>query len=177
MTANRVVNRRRKVPKATSRGTSDAVVAKARGFRSAGEMYIYDGLMEKSIPFRYEDLDLRIPYVVPATDHHYNCDFALKKKDGTIMYVEYKGRWEFSDMEKHLLVQAQHPEKDIRIIFERDPTKQYVRKGSKTTYAMVCTKGLARGKWKDLSIPFTKAVVKDKKLVLPASWVAELATK
>lgn len=140
-------------------------------------MYIYDGLMDNSIPFRYEDLDLRIPYVVPATNHLYNCDFALKKKDGTIMYVEYKGRWEFSDMEKHRLVQQQHPEKDIRIIFERDPMKQTVRKGSKTTYAEVCTRGKGRGKWRDLSIPFAKAVVKNKKLVLPPTWVAELATK
>lgn len=169
----KITNRRRKLGK--SKGVSPSQAAKAAGFRSAGEMMLFKYLQKKDIPFRYEDLDLRIPYVVPASEHMYNCDFALKKKDGTIMYVEYKGRWEYKDMEKHRLVQEQHPTLDIRIIFERDPNKQYVRKGSKTTYADVCTGGRGFGKWKNVSIPYTKAIIKNGECVLPKSWVDELA--
>ena len=42
------------------------------------------------------------------------------------------------DRKKHLLIRAQHPEKDIRFVFTRSATKLY--KGARTTYSDWCVK-------------------------------------
>jgi hypothetical protein len=52
--------------------------------------------------------------------------------------IESKGRWTAEDRKKHLLVKQQHPELDIRIIFQS--AKNKISKGSKTTYADFCNK-------------------------------------
>ena len=63
--------------------------------------------------------------------------------------IETKGRFVAADRRKHLEIQKQHPEKDIRFVFSN--AKNKLNKGSKTTYAMWCEqKGF---KWAEKSIP------------------------
>jgi hypothetical protein len=63
--------------------------------------------------------------------------------------VETKGRWVIEDRKKHLLIKKQHPELDIRIVFQNAKTK--IRKGSKTTYGDYCDKhGII---WAEKNVP------------------------
>lgn len=80
----------------------------------------------------YETIKVR--YERPATSHTYTPDFPLP--NGII--VETKGLFSAEDRKKHLLVQAQHPELDIRFVFSNSRAKLY--KGSPTTYAAWCEK-------------------------------------
>jgi hypothetical protein len=53
------------------------------------------------------------------------------------IYVEIKGRFTGDDRTKHRKVREQHPEKDIRFVFQRD---QLLYKGAKSTYTQWATK-------------------------------------
>jgi len=65
--------------------------------------------------------------------------------------VETKGRFTLEDRKKHILVRRQHPDLDIRIVFQNPYTK--IRKGSKTTYADWASKnGIL---WANKEIPDT----------------------
>ena len=81
--------------------------------------------------FGYETV--KIDYLKPAKTAKYNPDFVLIKKDGSPMYIESKGRFLTQDRQKHLLLRDQHPDLDIRFVFQRADTK--ISKTSKTTYA------------------------------------------
>jgi hypothetical protein len=76
----------------------------------------------------------KIKYTIPESNHVYTPDFILP--NGII--VETKGRFMIDDRKKHLLIRAQHPDKDIRFVFTRSATKLY--KGARTTYADWCVK-------------------------------------
>ena len=52
--------------------------------------------------------------------------------------VETKGRFVAQDRKKHLLVKEQHPEYDIRFVFQNSAAK--INKGSKTSYADWCNR-------------------------------------
>ena len=52
--------------------------------------------------------------------------------------IESKGRFVPDDRKKHLKVREQNPKLDIRFVFSNSRNK--IRKGSKTTYAMWCEK-------------------------------------
>lgn len=93
----------------------------------------------------------KISYIVPASNHKYTPDFKLP--DGS--YIEVKGRLLASERKKHLLIQAQHPEIDIKFFFDKSNNKLY--KGSPTTYADWCDKNGFT--WTDI------------KRGLPAEWV------
>lgn len=71
----------------------------------------------------------KIKYIVPASKHSYTPDFKLP--DGS--YIEVKGRLQASERKKHLLIQEQHPEIEIKFYFDKSQNKLY--KGSPTTYA------------------------------------------
>lgn len=61
-----------------------------------------------------------LPYTI---SHNYTPDLTITFKDGTILYIELKGLGRSFDAharQKMVAVKAQHPEKDIRIIFSRD---------------------------------------------------------
>lgn len=105
---------------------------KVSSYRSGLEDRISEQLESAGIPFEYETV--RIPYVVPASNHKYTPDFILP--NGII--IESKGLWETDDRKKHLLIKEAHPDLDIRFVFSSSRTKIY--KGSKTTYADVCIK-------------------------------------
>jgi len=77
----------------------------------------------------------RLKYIpVPK---HYTPDFILTGKNKKI-YIETKGRFLAKDRTKHLLVQSQYPELDLRFVFTNPNAKLY--KGSKTTYGEWCIK-------------------------------------
>jgi hypothetical protein len=113
------------------------------GFRSGLEEQNANVIVNAGEKLRFEDI--KIPYVVPESDHTYTPDFVLE--NGII--AETKGKLEQRDRVKHLLIQEQWPGLDIRFVFQRphDP----IRKGSKTTYAMWCDKHNI--KWSSKIIP------------------------
>lgn len=74
----------------------------------------------------------KIEYTKPASKHKYTPDFPLSKR----LIIETKGRFVTADRQKHLLLKAQHPDREVRFVFSRSKTP--ISKGSKTTYAMWC---------------------------------------
>lgn len=104
----------------------------ANGFRSGLEKRVADDLEARGTPFQYEQL--KISYSVPERQAKYTPDFVL----GNGVIVEAKGVFDVEDRAKHLLVKEQHPELDIRFVFQR--ASQPIRKGSPTTYAAWCAK-------------------------------------
>lgn len=93
----------------------------------------------------FEFESVKIDYLKPAKTAKYNPDFVILKKDGTLMFIESKGRFLTADRQKHLLIKSQHPDIDIRFVFQRATEK--IGKGSATTYAKWCEdKGF---KWAD----------------------------
>lgn len=83
-------------------------------------------------PLDYETI--RIEYEVPSRKAKYTPDFPLP--NGII--VEVKGVFDVADRQKHLLIKQQHPEHDIRFVFQN--SNKPIRKGSPTTYAAWCEK-------------------------------------
>ena len=102
------------------------------GYRSGFEHKVSEQLTEQKIKFGYEDTIIN--YIKPETQHKYTIDFSLPNG----ILIETKGRWVIEDRKKHLLIKKQHPELDIRIVFQSAKTK--IRKGSKTTYGDWCDK-------------------------------------
>jgi len=113
------------------------------GYRSGFEHTVADQLTEAKINFKYETTV--IGYIKPETNHTYTIDFTLPNG----ILVETKGRWVLEDRKKHLLIKKQHPELDIRMVFQNSNGK--IRKGSKTTYASFCDKHEI--KWASKTIP------------------------
>lgn len=101
-------------------------------YRSGLEQTVDDFLLAHSIDGNYERYCL--DYTIPESKHTYTPDFILP--NGII--IETKGVWDAEDRKKHLLIKEQHPELDIRFIFNR--SKSPIYKGSKTTYASFCEK-------------------------------------
>lgn len=62
----------------------------------------------------------------------YTPDWTVHKKNGRLVYLEYKGVLDGKTRKKMKLMKKQHPKLDIRLIFEKASNKIY--KGSKTTY-------------------------------------------
>ena len=102
------------------------------GYRSGLEDNISEQLKALSVPFEYEKL--KISYEVNET-RTYTPDFEILA-NGII--IESKGRFVADDRKKHLLVQKQHPEYDIRFVFSNSRAK--ISKRSKTSYADWCIK-------------------------------------
>ena len=111
-------------------------VAIKHGFRSGLEDTINESLKSAKKLYGYETE--KLSYIKPATNHTYTPDFVLPKKNGGKLYIETKGRWVKVDREKMDFVFKQHPDIDIRFVFQNPNAKLY--KGSKTTYAQYCDK-------------------------------------
>jgi hypothetical protein len=107
-------------------------VLKKKTFRSGLEDTTALQIKSKGAKLLYETS--KIKYTIPESDHVYTPDFILP--NGII--VETKGRFMIDDRKKHLLIRAQHPDKDIRFVFTRSATKLY--KGARTTYSDWCIK-------------------------------------
>ena len=107
-------------------------IKQINGYRSGFENTVASALSEQKINFKYEVTQIK--YIKPQTTHKYTVDFTLPNG----ILVETKGRWVLEDRKKHLLIKQQHPELDIRIVFQNPNGK--IRKGSKTTYSNFCDK-------------------------------------
>lgn len=95
-------------------------------------------LRSRGISFSYEQRKLKwLPEVKCRT---YTPDFEITTRSGKKIIVETKGYWTSEDRQKMLAVVTQHPDLDIRIVFQNPNAK--IRKGSKTTYAEWCQKYL-----------------------------------
>lgn len=134
-------------------------------YRSGLEQVVDDFLLAHSIDGNYEKYCL--DYVIPESTHTYTPDFILP--NGII--IETKGVWDAEDRKKHLLIKEQHPELDIRFVFNR--SKSPIYKGSKTTYASFCEKyGF---KYADKKIP--EEWLKEKKKSIPRGILREKTSK
>lgn len=112
------------------------------GYRSGLEDAVGKDLNDRGVSYEYETL--KISYNVSEV-RTYTPDFILP--NGVI--VETKGRFTTADRKKHLLIQKQYPDHDIRFVFQNSRAKLY--KGAKTTYAQWCDKhGFV---WADKRIP------------------------
>lgn len=101
------------------------------GYRSGLEDTISQDLKDRGVDFDYETL--KIKWVLHK-NKSYTPDFVLP--NGVI--IESKGRFVVDDRMKHLEIQKQHPDLDIRFVFSNSRSK--IRKGSKTTYGDWCDK-------------------------------------
>lgn len=99
-------------------------------YRSGLEDRVIAELEARGIAFSYESL--KIPYQRKIST--YTPDIVLES--GII--IEIKGLFDTEDRSKHLLIKEQHPELDIRFLFQKASAK--IRKGSKTSYGDWCEK-------------------------------------
>lgn len=102
------------------------------GWRSGFESDINELLVQQGIDGEYEKH--KISYTIPESEHNYTPDFKLPNG----IFIETKGRFVTADRSKHILIKKQHPELDIRFVFQNSKGK--IRKGSKTSYADWCIK-------------------------------------
>lgn len=127
---------------------SDRAAAKARGlahgYRSGLEEQNAKRIEEQGQEVVYEQHAMR--YAVPMSFHRYKPDFIIPH-NGII--VETKGVFDAKDRDKHLLVRAQYPTLDIRLVFSRG--RQPITPGSKTTVAMWADRN--NFKWAEKLIP------------------------
>ena len=121
--------------KRTTKTSTSRSVGYRLGFRSGLEDRVSKQITEAGLNLLYETD--KVNYVVPARDAKYTPDFKLPKKGG-FFYIETKGIWTVQDRAKHLLIQKQHPDLDIRFVFSNQNAKLY--KGSPTSYASYCEK-------------------------------------
>jgi hypothetical protein len=119
-------------PKKTVATKSSKAIGMAHGFRSGLEEQIARQLTAAGVPVAFEEM--KIVYIKPEKTAKYTPDFELP--NGII--IESKGRFLTEDRQKHLLVKAQHPDKDIRFVFSN--SKSRISKTSPTSYAMWCEK-------------------------------------
>ena len=104
-------------------------------FRSGLEEKVADLMVELGVKYEYEST--KVPYQI---QHNYTPDFLLPSG----IYLECKGYWDPEDRRKIKAVKEQHPEIDLRMVFQNPYNR--ISKKSKTTYAKYCEK---------LNIPWT----------------------
>ena len=98
------------------------------GFRSGLEERIASELQTESVEFEFEETKLE--YTKPQKVHTYTY-FSPKQQ----IFIETKGLFTSADEKKMRLVKEQHPDLDIRFIFNY--SKSCISKKSKTTYGGV----------------------------------------
>jgi hypothetical protein len=114
--------------------------ALARRYRSSLEEQLAGQLDAAGISYEYETL--KVEYEIPARKAKYVPDFPIT---GTNILIEGKGHWgggkfggikqaSADNRQKMILLKEQHPEWDIRIVYDRASTRIYP--GSPTTNAM-----------------------------------------
>jgi hypothetical protein len=90
-------------------------------YRSWFEVDIAIDALAKGVEFDYEKE--HIIWREPEKLRKYKPDFFVRrKKDGSLLIVEAKGRWTADDRKKMCYVTEQNPSLDIRLLFERDNT-------------------------------------------------------
>lgn len=107
------------------------IAARKYGYRSGLELKTAKYLDDLLIKYKYEKVKIEWEDLTYRT---YTPDFVLY--NGII--IETKGMFTAADRKKHLAIKKQHPELDIRFVFENSKNK--IRKGAKTTYGDWCIK-------------------------------------
>jgi len=105
--------------------------SKRHGYRSGLEFKVQKDLQSKGVVAKYEPLKIEWE---DLSYRKYTPDFLLP--NGII--IESKGLFTAQDRRKHLLIKKQHPDLDIRFVFES--IKRKLSKKSKTTYADWCNR-------------------------------------
>ena len=103
------------------------------GYRSQFEAYVAALLEQHGCRYSYEPK--RIPFVQPSMKKSYCPDFLIEDHD---FFIEAKGIFSAADRKKHKFIQEQHPDLDIRFVFQN--ARLPIRKGSHTTCADWATK-------------------------------------
>ena len=98
-------------------------------FRSGLEEKVADLMVNLGVEYEYEST--KVPYTIM---HSYSPDFLLPNG----VYLECKGYWDSEDRRKIRNVVEQHPEIDLRMVFQNPFNR--ISKKSKTTYAQYCEK-------------------------------------
>ena len=132
--------------------------ARKYGYRSGLEKTICDKLTENKVNYAYETIKIEWEDLAYRT---YTPDVIL---DNGII-CEIKGLFTAAERRKHLMVKQQHPELDIRFVFENSRRK--LRKGAKSTYAEWCIKKGFR--YYDKEIP--EDWIKEKGKAVTASFI------
>ena len=117
-------------------GSKQRQAAYKYGYRSGLELKVADQIKEAKYPVNYETKTLQ--YIVPQKNSKYTPDFIFTKKNGSIMYIETKGRWTSTDRQKMKHILASNPGIDLRMVFQNP--NQKISKGSKTTYEAYANK-------------------------------------
>ncbi len=107
------------------------ITARKYGYRSGLELKTAKYLDDLLIKYKYEKVKIEWEDLTYRT---YTPDFVLY--NGII--IETKGMFTASDRKKHLAIKKQHPELDIRFVFEN--SNRRLRKGAKTKYYQWCIK-------------------------------------
>ena len=98
-------------------------------YRSKFEVKVAADLGKRKVDFQYE----KVSFDYVPKIRNYTPDFYLPKSK---IYIETKGRLTTNDRVKHLLIQEQYPDLDIRFVFVNANNK--ISRTSKTTYANWC---------------------------------------
>lgn len=132
-------------------------IIKKDGFDSGFEAATAKYLRMLGVGFKHHPC--KIPYTRPQESKKYTPDFMLENG----ILIETKGEFLPKDRKKHLLIQAQHPDLDIRFVFT-NPYQKLTDTG-KQTYADWCNKhGF---KWAHGTIPNTWMKEDDTKRASP----------
>ena len=107
------------------------IAARKYGFRSGLELKIADYLKQQKCKYKYEALKIEWEDLTYRT---YTPDFVL----GNGIIIETKGMFTLADRKKHLAIKKQHPQLDIRFVFEN--SNRRLRKGAKTRYYQWCNR-------------------------------------
>ena len=105
------------------------IAARKHGYRSGLELKVSQYLDNYRIKYKYEAIKIEWEDLAYRT---YTPDFVLKNN----IIIETKGMFTTADRRKHLCIRKQHPELDIRFVFENSRRK--LRKGAKSTYGQWC---------------------------------------
>ena len=107
------------------------IAARKYGYRSGLELKTAKYLDDLSIKYKYEKVKIEWEDLTYRT---YTPDFVLY--NGII--IETKGMFTAADRKKHLAIKKQHPQLDIRFVFEN--SNRRLRKGAKTRYYQWCNR-------------------------------------
>lgn len=132
---------------------------KGNKFRSKLEPRVATSLRMYGLDFEYETE--KIPYTLIK---EYVADFIIKTPSGKKVYIEVKGQWDTEDRRKHLALKQQHPDIDIRFVFQNANAR--IGKGSPTRYKDIC-EGRGRGDFKGVTWEYTDAKTKP---LIPKDW-------
>ena len=107
------------------------IAARKYGYRSGLELKTAKYLDDLLIKYKYEKVKIEWEDLTYRT---YTPDFVLY--NGII--IETKGMFTAADRKKHLAIKKQHPQLDIRFVFEN--SNRRLRKGAKTRYYQWCNR-------------------------------------